>query len=168
MTPREYARWLRKQGADLPAAVAMPVFRRRAFRILQLAVQNSPVNFGTLRRGWHLTIGAASKQDIEAGKSDAGVLQKAQQLLAKVQLGEGVWIQNNVPYAGVYERGLFDPPNPGATDWGHITNKRVRQHLRKTRPNTVLIEGGFHVRAPRGMLADAVQQVAELAKAGQL
>lgn len=163
MDYREYAKKLREAGERLPAAVAMPVFRRRAIRIIQGAIQNSPVNFGTLRRGWHLTIGSPSKADIEGGESDSAILEAATKALEGMQLGEGAWIQNNVPYAAVYEYGLFKPTDPGPSKATHVPPTR-----RKRVAGRILISGGFHVSAPNGMLADAVQQVAEAARAGQL
>lgn len=163
MSPKEYAAYLRKQAQVIPEAVVMPTFRRRAFKVLELAIQNTPVNFGNLRNGWHLTIGAPSKENREAGKSPAGVLQSGKRVIDKVKFGEGIWIQNNVPYARVYEDGLFQPPDPGPSKALHVPKSR-----RKSVVGETLIEGGYSVSAPNGMLADAVQQVAELARAGQL
>ncbi len=163
MSPKEYASYLRKQAQVIPEAVVMPSFRRRAFKVLELAIQNTPVNFGNLRNGWHLTIGAPSKEDRAGGKSAAGVLSAGKAVIEKLRFGQGLWIQNNVPYARVYEDGLFQPPDPGPSKATHVPKSR-----RKRVAGTILISGGFHVSAPNGMLADAVQQVAELARAGQL
>lgn len=163
MSPKEYAAYLRKQAKAIPEAVVMPVFRRRAFKVLELTIQNTPVNFGHLRNGWHLTIGAPSGENREGGKTRAGVLAAGKSLIDKVRFGEGIWIQNNVPYARVYEDGLFQPPDPGPSKATHVPKSR-----RKRVAGTTLISGGFHVSAPNGMLADAVQQVAELARSGAL
>lgn len=163
MSPKDYAAYLRKQAKEIPEAVVMPVFRRRAFKVLELTIQNTPVNFGALRNGWHLTIGSPSKEDREGGKTAAGVLAAGKRMIEKVRFGEGVWIQNNVPYARVYEDGLFQPPDPGPSKALHVPKSRRKRVAGKT-----LIEGGFHVSAPNGMLADAVQQVAELARSGAL
>lgn len=163
MSPKEYAAYLRKQAQVIPEAVVMPAFRRRAFKVLELAIQNTPVNFGNLRNGWHLTIATPSKEDREAGKTASGVLQAGKRVIDKAKFGEGIWIQNNVPYAYVYEDGLFEPKNPGPSKATHVPKSR-----RKRVAGNTLISGGYHVSAPNGMLADAVQQVAELARAGQL
>lgn len=163
MSPKAYAAYLRKQAQVIPERVVMPVFRRRAFKVLELAIQNTPVNFGQLRNGWHVTIGTRSGEDRAGGKSTAGVLQAGQRVINQMKFGEGVWLQNNVPHARVYEDGLFQPPNPGPSKATHVPKSR-----RKRVAGTVLIKDGFHVVAPNGMLADAVQQVAELAKAGAL
>ena len=163
MSPKEYAAYLRKRAKEIPEAVVMPVFRRRTFKVFELAIQNSPVNLGHLRNGWHLTIGAPSGEDREGGKSKSGSLQAAKSLLAKVQFGQGIWIQNNVPYAYVYEYGLFEPKDPGPSKATHVPKSR-----RKRVAGTTLIEGGYSRSAPNGMLADAVQQTAELVRLGQL
>lgn len=163
MSPKEYAAYLRKRAKEIPEAVVMPAFRRRAFKVLELTIQNTPVNFGHLRNGWHLTIGSPSKEDREGGKTAAGVLAAGKRLIDKVQFGEGIWIQNNQPHARVYEFGLFVPPDPGPSKALHVPKSR-----RKRVAGTPLISGGFHVSAPNGMLADAVQQVAELARSGAL
>lgn len=179
MSPKEYAAYLRKQAKELPERVVMPAFRRRAFKVLELAVQNTPVNTGRLRNGWHLTIGGPSGVDSSAvafgpvseeggfgggAASAAGVLQAGQRVINQVRFGETVWIQNNVPYARVIEDGLykFDTP-PGGSKATHVPKSR-----RNRVAGTKLVEGGFHVSAPRGMLADAHQQVQTLIQAGAL
>lgn len=163
MNAKQYATWLRKQAQVIPERAAMPVFRRRAFKVLELAVGLTPVNTGALRNGWHLTIGTPSGENRESGKSPAGVLRAGESVINKVRFGEGIWIQNNMPHARVYEDGLFQPPDPGPSKALHVPKSR-----RKRVAGTVLIRGGFHVNAPNGMLADAVQQVAELARVGAL
>jgi hypothetical protein len=46
-----------------------------------------------------------------------------------------IWISNNVPYIGVLEYGLFEPPNPGVN-----------------RDGDVKVSGGYSVQAPEGMV----------------
>jgi hypothetical protein len=163
VSPKEYAAYLRKQAEVIPERVVMPIFRRRAFKVLELAVQNSPVNLGALRNGWHVTIGTASGEDRAGGKSPSAVLRAGQAVINKARFGEGVWIQNNVAYAPVWEHGTFVPPNPGPSKALHVPLSR-----RKTVAGRILVEDGFNVQAPNGMLGDAVQQVTELVKAGAL
>ncbi len=164
MSPKEYAAYLREQARVIPEQVVMPIFRRRAFKVLEIAIQNSPVNFGTLRNGWHVTIGTPSRQDTGApGSSATKALREGERVINRVKFGEGIWIQNNVPYARVYEDGLFAPPNPGPSKGTHVPKSRRGRVAGET-----LIRGGYHVNAPQGMLRDAVQEVAELVRAGQL
>ena len=163
MSPKQYAAYLRQQKKVVPERAYMPRFRRMCFKVLELTLQNTPVNFGDLRNSWHLTIGQPSATDVEAGKSPAGVLQAAERVLNRMVLGDGVYMQNNKPYARVWEDGLFVPPNPGPSKATHVPKSR-----RKTVEGTVLVRGGFNVVAPNGMLRDAVQQVQALVAAGAL
>ncbi len=153
---KEYAATLRQQAADLAEKVIMPRFRMYAFKVLEVAIQNSPVNFGALRNGWHLTIGTPSGADQKGGANVGESLQNGLGTLAQVKLGDRVWIQNNVPYARVYEDGLFVPKDPGPSKATHVPENR-----RDTVKGVTLIEGGFHVSAPQGMLADALQEAAK-------
>lgn len=164
MSPKQYATYLRKQAEQIPEQVYLPRFRRMAFKVLELSIQSSPVNFGALRNGWHVTIDTASKQDTgKPGGSAASVLSAGERVINSVRFGQGIVIQNNVPYARVYEDGLFEPPDPGPSKATHVPKSR-----RKRVAGTILISGGFHVVAPNGMLADAVQETAELVRAGAL
>lgn len=160
---KEFAAFLRKQGRELPARVYMPRFRRMVFKVLEVAVQNTPVNTGRLRNGWHITLGDPSGTEEAGGKSANGVLSNGERKINKAKLGDRVWIQNNVPYARVWEDGLFVPPDPGPSKATHVPKSR-----RARVAGQVLVRGGYHVSAPNGMLADAVQQVEQAMLAGAL
>ena len=160
---KQFARELRQIADEYPKEVFMPRFRRIAFKLLEVAVQNTPVNTGRLRGGWHVTEGTPSGAEVQAGTTEQGVLSAAQAVINKAEFGTGLWIQNNVPYAIVYEEGLFTPPNPGPSKATHVPKSR-----RSTVEGTVLISGGYHVSAPEGMLADAIQQVSTEIQAGAL
>lgn len=160
---RSYAAQLRRLAREYPARVYMPRFRKIAFKVLELAVQNTPVNEGRLRNGWHVTEGAPARTEVEAGKGARGVLTAGQKVINSVGFGSGIWIQNNVPYAPIYEYGLFVPKDPGPSKATHVPKSR-RDRVR----GTILIQGGYSVSAPEGMLGDAVQQVEAAVGAGQL
>src|SRR5690606_26495416 len=49
------------------------------------------------------------------------------------------WLTNNMPYAHVWELGIFKPPDPGPTK----NPKKLGQ---------VLVSGGFNTQAPAGFL----------------
>lgn len=166
---KAYAAFLRRQAVQIPERVFMPRFRRFAFKVLEVAVQNSPVNFGTLRNGWHVTIGSPSGVDPTVGETNgggsrsvAGVLQAGKRVIDRCQFGQSIWIQNNVPHALVIEYGLYIPKNPGPSKALHVPKTR-----RKRVEGTILVVGGFHVSAPQGMLADAVQQTSEAWRLGK-
>ena len=159
---KAYAAFLRKQATDLPAAVVMPRFRKFAFKVLECAVQNSPVNTGRLRNGWHVTVGSPSGAESADGAASAGgVLQAGKRVIDSIEFGHGIWIQNNVPYARVIEDGLYVPKDPGPSKAMHVPKSR-----RRTVAGQILVKGGFHVSAPHGMLADAVQQAKEAWSSG--
>jgi hypothetical protein len=153
---KEYAAWLRQQAKEIPEQVVMPRFRLFAFKVLEVAVQNSPVNFGQLRNGWHLTVGAPSGEERAAGKSAAGVLQAGKRVIDALKFGQGLYLQNNAPHAPTIEYGLYVPKDPGPSKALHVPKGR-----RKRVAGTVLVKGGFHVSAPNGMLADALQTATE-------
>jgi len=158
---------LRKRARDLPEALVMQSFRKFAFKVLEGAVQNTPVNTGRLRNGWHVTEGGPSGTESTAvafgpvgpdggfgsGATGGGVLGAGKRVIDSVEFGQTIWIQNNVPYARVIEDGLFVPKNPGPSKATHVPKSR-----RNRVAGEILVQGGFHVSAPNGMLADAVQQ----------
>jgi hypothetical protein len=131
-------------------------FREFGFKILEGAINNTPVNTGRLRGGWHVTIDTPSGVDVstEAGSSKTALSEgDGSGGVNKAEAGDTIWIQNNVPYAPVIEHGLFVPKDPGPSKATHVPKSR-----RKTVEGVVLVKGGFHVSAPNGMLADAIQQ----------
>lgn len=160
---RQFQAFLSKVANEYPASVYMPRFRRIAFRILQLSVQNSPTNTGQLRNGWHVTIGSPSRSDVKSGDGAPAVLAAGSAVINGVEFGQGLWLQNNVPHAPVIEFGLYDPPDPGPTKAKHVPKSR-----RARLAGEVLVKGGFHVSAPNGMLGDAVAQVTAEIGGGQL
>ena len=160
---RTYADQLRRLSISLPERVFLPHFRRIAFRIFELAVQNSPVDTGELRGAWTISIGTPASGQQDNGRDPQSVLESARAVVRDAQLGDTIWITNHAPHAPVYEFGLFIPPNPGPSKATHLPKGR-----RARLAGTVLIENGFHVSAPEGMLGDAVQQVQDEIRAGTL
>jgi hypothetical protein len=153
---KEFAAYLRKQGRELPARVFMPRFRAIVFQVFTVAVQNTPVNTGRLRNGWHITLGEPSGTEESGGKSANAVQSNGERKINKAKLGDRIWIQNNVPYARVIEDGLFPHDTPeGGSKATHIPKSR---RAKSGVVGETLVRGGFHVSAPNGMLADAVQQ----------
>jgi hypothetical protein len=150
---KEFAAHLRRTVRHAPREAFLRNFREFGFKVLEGSINNSPVNEGQLRGGWHLTIGTPSQADTQSGTSASAVLTAGEGVLNRLQVGDVLWIQNNVPHAPVWEYGLFVPKDPGPSKATHVPKSR-----RKTVEGVVLVRGGFHVSAPNGMLADAVQQ----------
>lgn len=151
----EFALKLRGLMGELTERELMPRLRTFAFKVLEGAVNLSPVNTGQLRAGWHVSVGVGS--DIDSGTS----LLVGKEQIDGAEFGESIFIQNNVPHAAVIEFGLFQPPDPGPSEASHVP--------RTARPavaGQTLVRGGFHVSAPRGMLADSVQTAVDAFKSG--
>ena len=144
---REFVKELRAQGQAIPAQVFVPWFREISFRLLELTAQATPRDTGGASQGWHLTINAASGQDVVAPSLGAALAAGAQQLLP-LQLGDTVVLQNNRAHIRVLEEGLFVPPNPGPS-----------KDPRPGRQGRILVRDGYSVQAPHGMLGDALQTV---------
>lgn len=150
---KAFAAHLRKNVRHAPRQAFVRRFREFGFKVLEGSINNSPVNEGQLRGGWHLTIGAPSHVDAQSGSSSGAVMAAGESVLNQLQVGDVLWIQNNVPHGPVIEFGLYVPKDPGPSKATHVQKSR-----RHTVAGIVLVRGGFHVSAPHGMLADAVQQ----------
>jgi len=153
---RDYAKRLREAVKELPDRVFMPRFRKFAFKVLEGAINLSPVNFGQLRAGWHVTIDGPSGADNTEGRQSypgsGQVMQAGLTLINRADFGQRIYLQNNVPHAPIIEFGLFSPRDPGPSKATHVPKTR-----RKRVAGTVLVRGGYHVSAPRGMLGDSLQ-----------
>lgn len=136
------------------AAIKVVVNRQKAtigIALMQKCIELSMVNEGTLRRGWHATDTRPSNEQRQTDDPIATVVQAA----ANAAMEDPIYIQNNEPHAYVYDTGTFEPANPGPSRALHVPKSR-----RQTVAGRILIVGGFHVQAPRGFVADAIDQVA--------
>lgn len=163
---RQFADALRKVAVTYPEQVYMPKLRRFAFKIVAIAAELSPVNYGPLRNGWHVSLGSPSKTDKKVASGRGGlaqVMRTAEQDINPVRMGETIWIQNNTPHAVDYGFGTFTPANPGPSSGSHAPPE-----WRSEKEGKILISGGFNVTAPRGMLGDAAIIAYGLAASGRL
>ena len=150
---RDFAEHLRRNVRSAPRQEFVRRFREFGFKVLEGSINNSPVNEGQLRGGWHLTIGTPAGGEVPNGSSAGAVLAAGQSVLNKLDSGDTLRRQNTLRPGPVWEYGLFVPKDPGPSKATHVPKSR-----RKTVEGVVLVRGGFHVSAPNGMLADAVQQ----------
>lgn len=84
-----------------------------ALELYKRIMQKTPVDKGTLRGSWTVSIGtpsdnnkgkqtsAANSQEMTA--AEAGHLEGALSQMAEMKLGNVVWINNSMPYVGVIE-----------------------------------------------------------------
>lgn len=108
-------------------------------KVLNDILTLTPVDFGHLFFNWQITVGQPfngiiGAPDQIAAPNDHGLFR-----LADLGRGNVVYITNNVPYAAIWEYGLFVPPDPGPS-------KNPRK-LGQT-----LVVGGYNVVAPEGMV----------------
>jgi hypothetical protein len=144
----------RRVTDEVHASIRVAVNRQKAavgIALITKLHELSMVNEGTLRRGWYATSPRPSNEDRQSDDAIAGVVQ----LVAEAAMGDPLYIQNNTPHAIVYETGTFEPANPGPSKGLHVP-KSSRQAV----AGRTLIVGGYHVQAPRGFTADAIDAVA--------
>ena len=118
----------------MPSRAAFNYIQTWAYSLLSDVLEVTPVDTGRLRGNWQITLGGPAEGEVAGSQSrdSQGVLLAEIPKLDRWTLGQSVWITNNTPYAYLYEFGLIDPPE----------SERIR--------------GGYHVRAPLGMLFDNV------------
>jgi hypothetical protein len=149
----QWARAFQKVADEYPEKVYMPTFRKAGFKIAAIAAELSPVNYGNLRNGWHVSINSPTRFDNKVASGRGGlsaVMESASRQVNTAKMGDTIWIQNNTEYAGQYEFGLFEPANPGPSSGMHAP-----EEWRSEKEGKILISQGYSISAPRGMLGDA-------------
>lgn len=145
----EFERQIEKATEDLTETQLVAFHQKIALEALGRIVDKTPVDSGRARGNWQLTIGAASRRilDVEdAGGGNTKVAGATQ--IAALQPFQVVWISNNLPYILVLEHGGFVPPDPGPS-----------KDPRKYRFGRVLVQGGYSVQAPQGMVSVTVSEL---------
>lgn len=127
-----------------------------ALEMLSAAVLATPVDTGHLRANWTVSVGQADPAELaQSDRGGGATIKRGQAVIGGAPPFSLIYVQNNLPYAQVVDRGEFDPPDPGPTkDW-----KR-----RRVPKGTVLVRSGHSVQAPQGMSRIAI--AAAVAKLG--
>jgi len=82
------------------------VLRKTALGVLANVVEGSPVDMGRFRANWQVGVGSRPAGEVEADdKSGEGTVSKGAQTLEGAQLGDKVFITNNLPYGRRLEFG---------------------------------------------------------------
>ena len=80
--------------------------KKLAFQILEGVVNMTPVDTGRARGNWQVTLGdVPADGELPPNKSGTRTIQRGGAQIHQVELGESLWIHNNLPYIGVLERG---------------------------------------------------------------
>jgi hypothetical protein len=127
------------------AAVMRAEKQKVGTALLQQALQRTPVDEGEARRGWHISSPRRSDKDVQDQDPYVSLVKLASEAAAE----DPVYINNNVDHIQVLDQGLFVPRDPGPS-----------KDPRPGRTGRVLVEGGFSVQAPEGIVDRAVDTVA--------
>ncbi len=111
------------------------------FDLLAGVVKRTPVDLGTARGNWQLSIGrpADGVLDRKLGKQ-AKTNKEELDKLGNLPPYQITWLTNNLPYIEVLEFGKFVPENPGPS-----------KDPRKGRKGRILVKDGYSVQAAQGM-----------------
>jgi hypothetical protein len=121
-----------------------------ALLALQRIVDKTPVDSGRARGNWQVTVGEPATTVLDA-KTKTGVRSKQKgttRILGVSKPFQIIWMANNLPYIEVLEDGGFIPPDPGVTS-----------DQRKGRKGRILVQGGYSVQAPQGMVAVTISEL---------
>ena len=85
------------------------IFKKIAFDLDQAVVLDTPVDTGRARGNWYPTINAPSKEltndKKRYSKTGGAVVGKINETINTAQLGDTVWLTNNLPYINRLEDG---------------------------------------------------------------
>lgn len=150
----------REAVVDLQSALALALVKE--------LVRNTPVDRGRLRGNWLTSAGAPREDEVEGGAaSDVAALAAATTgSLNPEQPFVPVFITNNVPYAEVYDLGLFVPPDPPEDEAARKKRAASRSPAKRDEARRKLghkgatyIRGGFSIKAPLGIVDVSVTTV---------
>ena len=161
---RAYANELKKMSRNFERQVVMPMVREVVADVVMMAAQTAPYNMGTLRGLFTATVNGSGRLPKDS-KADS-VREAAMTNLKGAKLSDEISIENQSPYAAIYEFGLFNPASPKYSKFGGSEARHVPRSRRGEKLGKVLIVDGFNVTAPNGMVADAIQVVNARLKAG--
>ncbi|MBX3380111.1 MAG: hypothetical protein KF805_08440 [Phycisphaeraceae bacterium] len=148
-----------KREAREVARRADVAHRKLTLEVLTRVVKKTPVDRGRARGNWMVTVGSPADGesgfiagDGASGSAEAQATQFALNAGTAIVRGvspfSDIFITNNLPYIEVLEFGQFVPPNPGPS-----------KDRRRGRKGRVLVQDGFSVQAPQGMLGVTLAEI---------
>lgn len=152
----EFNAALDKVAKELPQEQIQILQRAIAIEALSRVVLKTPVDFGTARGAWYLTIGeapegVANPNETTVSRSAQQVIDRGMANLAQLEPFGIVYIGNIAPHIEVLEYGLFEPENPGPSS-----------DPRPSRRGQILVIDGFSKQAPRGMLGVTLEELSTI------
>jgi hypothetical protein len=143
----EFNRELADAARDLTEREIVLLHQRTHLDALGRVVKRTPVDTGRTRGNWQSTLGAPASGEVAARTGEA-VNAEGLQVIGDVEPFGVSAITNNLDHILVLEEGGFVPTDPGPS-----------KDRRPSRKGRVLVEGGFSVQAPRGMVAITVEEL---------
>jgi hypothetical protein len=99
------------------ASVNMAKYHRNTIRGTLLAfsrrvIRDTPVDTGRLMGNWQSTLNVPTDAQLPV-RSQSQAISEASASLARLQIGNTFWLQNNLPYAAYVENGTEKMPPAG-------------------------------------------------------
>lgn len=148
----EFVKELDAENLGLAERELVKLQKAIAIEALSRIIQRTPVDTGRARGNWQLTIAVVPSDQVNRKDTNGTETLSANiSKLAGLQPYQVVYITNNVEYINILEEGGFVPPNPGPS-----------KDPRKGRQGRVLVENGFSVQAPQGMVKVTLVELNEI------
>jgi len=146
---REFQRELSRVTKDFTEPELVLFHKRLALDALRRVILKTPVDTGRTRGNWQATIGSPASGTVDTpDKTGGSTITKAAATVEAIVPFSAFFLTNNVPHILVLEEGLFQPSDPGPS-----------ADKREDRFGRVLVQGGFSVQAPAGMVSETIAEL---------
>lgn len=136
----------------LPAKLYGQAKRKIALTALDRVVKRTPVDTGRARGNWQTSAGPTNETEFVAkDPSGRGALAEGRATINAAPPFASITLFNNLPYIEYLENGGFVPTDPGPS-----------KDPRKGRKGRVLVQGGFSVQAPKGMVGVTIAELGQI------
>lgn len=148
----EFAAKTRRWCENAPAEAVKKAMRLIALEALRRIVLRTPVDTGRARGNWQISIGGLKRAVLESESRGAGnVIDRESAKFKGIEPFDVVYVENSLPYIEVLEFGGFEPSDPGPSN-----------DPRPSRRGRVLVQGGFSVQAPQGMISVTFEELQQI------
>lgn len=149
MNVEAFSKQLAEENDGLTEAEVIRLQKLIVIDVLKRIVEKTPVDKGVARANWQISIGVRKGRSLKRKDVDGSdTIVRGLQTLTGLPPFEIVFIQNNLDYIDVLEDGKFAPANPGPS-----SDKRRDRH------GKILVEHGFSVQSPQGMVSITLVEV---------
>lgn len=149
----EFAKTVRRIAVELPEEAIYDFHVKVGFAALDGVVYKTPVDEGTHRANWHVTIHTKSTK-FDPSKTDKqgdSTIEAGRAVIQSLIPFVDIYLNNAAPAILVLEDGLFDPADPGPS-----------KDKRPDREGEILVKGGYSLQAPAGMVDVTLEELATM------